>query len=135
MCQNACKSNGNYIFAGTVYQSECWYGNTLLKKVDGSKCNFACIGNLSWICGGNGVANEGAFISLFADSARFTNGSIGGGGSSTTTSVGPAPTGPVADPGNAQFMSVGCYAEPAGGRALSTQVLASDKLLNILVVL
>lgn len=73
-CIAACTSK-SYIFCGAQYKKECWGGSTIPKqKVDNSNCNFPCAGNAKQICGGNGagIDGDGTYISLFADSSRFS---------------------------------------------------------------
>ncbi|KAG6230812.1 hypothetical protein E4U34_007648 [Claviceps purpurea] len=108
-CIQACFAKG-YTFCGTEYHRECWAGNTIpLIKVPDANCNYYCAGDLKQICGGNGaVGNDGAYMSLFADSAKWDG---------NTTRPGP-PTGPVVNPGVSGYASIGCYTEATTGRAL-----------------
>ncbi|KAI9864385.1 MAG: hypothetical protein M1813_003305 [Trichoglossum hirsutum] len=118
-CTQACFDAG-YTFAGTQYHSECWCGNNLPNLLtDKDNCNFVCAGNASQICGGNGFFTDGAYISLFADAKKYING----------TTIPGAPTGgPIVNPGDGQFNSLGCYTEATTGRALSKLGVATDTL-------
>ncbi|KAI9839084.1 MAG: hypothetical protein M1837_002261, partial [Sclerophora amabilis] len=53
-CIDGCADAG-YVLAGTEYQSECWCGNELpnFKSLE-RDCNYACSGNDTQTCGGNG---------------------------------------------------------------------------------
>lgn len=105
-CIAACAAAG-YIFAATQYNSECWCGNYRPKQaVDEKNCNFACTGNINQICGGNGITEDGAYMSLFADRTRF-DGNLA------------KDVGPFVNPGVLGFTSLGCYTEATTGRALS----------------
>lgn len=108
-CMAGCSAAG-YIFAATQYHSECWCGNYRPKQVvEENNCNFACAGNISQTCGGNGISEDGAFMSLFADKTRFDG--------NVTRDVGP-----FVNPGILGFTSQGCYTEASTGRALSQGV-------------
>jgi WSC domain len=105
-CIAACSAAG-YIFAATQYNSECWCGNYRPKLVvDEKNCNFPCSGNVNEVCGGNGINQDGAFMSLFGDNTRFDG--------NVTKDVGP-----FVNPGVLGFTSLGCYTEATTGRALS----------------
>jgi WSC domain len=105
-CMAACSAAG-WIFAATQYSSECWCGNYRPKQlVDEKNCNFACTGNVTReTCGGNGINQDGSFMSLFADKTRFDG--------NLTKDVGP-----FTNPGVLGFSSLGCYTEATTGRAL-----------------
>ena len=108
-CIAACAAQ-RYTFAGTQYITECWCGNNIpILKTTEADCNYACSGNQNETCGGNGYFHDGAFISLFAN---------GPGGSSPTSSGGPAVV-----PSVGAFNYIGCYTEAANGRALSAKTL------------
>ena len=49
---------------------------------------------------------------------------------SSSSSVSPTPTGPIDNPGNANYSLVGCYAEPPTGRALSILTGADDMTVD-----
>ncbi|KAH0545374.1 hypothetical protein FGG08_000515 [Glutinoglossum americanum] len=75
-CQTECLG-GNYIFAGTEYKIECWCGNTpppsaFFFPESAQKCTFACAGDGSQSCGGNG-----GFISIYYDATRYNPHSLG----------------------------------------------------------
>ena len=106
-CIAACSAAG-YIFAATQYNSECWCGDYRPKQlVDEKNCNFPCTGNITReSCGGNGINEDGSFLSLFADKTRFDG--------NLTKDVGP-----FVNPGVLGYTSLGCYTEATTGRALS----------------
>lgn len=64
-CTSWCYNNG-YSFGGTEYAGECWCGNSIAgsTKLDASKCNMACKGNGSQMCGGP------AALSLYGDASK-----------------------------------------------------------------
>ncbi|OAG41460.1 hypothetical protein AYO21_04402 [Fonsecaea monophora] len=108
-----CASNcTQYQYFGVEYGRECYCGNTLgsgsTPATDG-RCNMACSGNSSFICGGpNG-------LTLY----RNLN---------WTTSTPPPPsnpTGPVIVPSVGSFQYVDCHTEVAG-RALTGKAVASN---------
>lgn len=120
MCIAAC-ADGGYTYCGTQYNSECWAGNSIpVQQVAEGDCNYPCAGNLNQICGGNGVGADagGAYISLYAVDGADTN-------SSTV-----APGGPVVNPGDYGFVSLGCYHEPATSRALANQLSVSSQTVD-----
>ncbi|RDW59493.1 WSC-domain-containing protein [Coleophoma cylindrospora] len=129
MCIQACAAAG-VAYCGTQYNRECWGGPTIpTLQVDEGSCNFPCSGNVNEICGGNGVGSNagGSYISLFALNTTIPAASSTSttAGSTSTTAAGSAPTakvGPFVNPGVAGYTSLGCYAEPSTGRALSTQI-------------
>lgn len=97
--------------------------------MDDLQCNFNCAGNESQICGGNGYLQNGAHISLFADSSRYDpNGTVTGGGGSGGGGGGGGGGGPFVNPGNTQFQHLGCYKEAATGRTLPKLAMATDTL-------
>lgn len=111
-CQTDCEQ-GNYIFAGTEYQTECYCGNnpppTQYLNADNTLCTFACSGDGSQHCGGvNG------YISIYYDATRYTPG-IG----TTTPTTGTTPGDPVTVAQVANYNYIGCYSEGTNGRALS----------------
>lgn len=118
-CIASCAAAG-YIFAGTQYNQECWCGYNRPKLVTSdSNCQFPCSGNITQICGGNGVDGGGSYISLFGDIARWN-------GNTTDT------PGPYVNPGTLGFSSLGCYTEPNNGRALPVQKNANNTVAGCL---
>lgn len=120
MCIAACAAGG-YTYCGTQYGSECWAGNTIpVQKVAEADCNYPCTGAINQICGGNGAGDDigGAFISLFATNGADTN---------STTSP---PAGPVVNPGNYGYVSIGCYHEPDVGRAIANQMTVTTQTID-----
>lgn len=115
MCISAC-ADKNYAYCGTQYHTECWGGNTIPNlKVDDSNCNFYCGGDINQVCGGSGDGTA-AFISVFADALQPGDGS-------TNPPPPPPPTGgPVVNPGVDGYVSIGCYTEATGERALPNGV-------------
>ncbi|KAL2882243.1 hypothetical protein SGCOL_002512 [Colletotrichum sp. CLE4] len=127
-CIAACAEKG-VVFCGTQYHTECWGGpNIPTEKVDERNCNFDCGGDLNQICGGNGFgANEGgAYISVFADSVQWD-------GNTTTPTPNPNPSGPEVNPGVGQYVSEGCYTEPADTRALPNLVATTEKTVTLCI--
>lgn len=122
----------NFVYAGTQYHRECWCGNKLpLLKVGDEECNFDCSGNGTQICGGNGYFGGGTYISLFGDSERLN--SMVPSGTTTFSFPTPstnAPPKPTINPGAGDFSYAGCFAEPPGGRALSTLWAADDMTVS-----
>ncbi|CAK7205222.1 hypothetical protein SEUCBS139899_007989 [Sporothrix eucalyptigena] len=120
MCIAACAAGG-YTYCGTQYNSECWAGNTIpVQEVDDNDCNYPCSGSVNQICGGNGVGADagGAYISLYAVDGANTNASTG------------APSGPVVNPGDYGYVSLGCYHEPSTSRALANQLTVSSQTVD-----
>ncbi|CAK7566564.1 MAG: hypothetical protein SEPTF4163_004511 [Sporothrix epigloea] len=120
MCIAACAAGG-YTYCGTQYSSECWGGNTIpVQEVADDDCNYSCSGSLNQICGGNGVGADagGAYISLYAADGANTD-------SSTS-----APSGPVVNPGDYGYVSLGCYHEPPTGRALPNQLTITNQTVD-----
>ncbi|KUJ19463.1 WSC-domain-containing protein [Mollisia scopiformis] len=121
-CIAACAA-GNYDFCGTQYNRECWGGPTIpVQQVSELDCNYPCSGDINQICGGNGVGSDavGSYISLFADSTRFS-------GNVTSTT----PSGPFVNPGVDGYTSMGCYKEATTGRALTQEFdLATPTVKN-----
>ncbi|CAK7234763.1 hypothetical protein SBRCBS47491_009059 [Sporothrix bragantina] len=119
MCIAACAAGG-YTYCGTQYNSECWAGNSIpVQEVADGDCNYPCSGSVNQICGGNGVGADagGAYISLYA---------IDG----ASTSTGTAPGGPVVNPGDYGYISLGCYHEPATSRALANQLTVTNQTVD-----
>lgn len=93
----------NLQYFGLEYASQCLGGsviNAASTVLDASKCNKACAGNGSETCGG---ANA---ISLYNNTLFVLP-------------YNPNPANVPNQPGS-QYRYVGCYAEPAGARALSS---------------
>ncbi|KAI9840491.1 MAG: hypothetical protein M1838_004047 [Thelocarpon superellum] len=96
-CINYCIGEG-YIYAGTEYGDECYCGNTLTPgsgAAAAGDCSMACAGAATEQCGGPNRLN------LFWSGAT-------------------PPPAPTVNPGPAGWTSLGCYAEGANGRALTT---------------
>ncbi|KAI9836466.1 MAG: hypothetical protein M1819_001498 [Sarea resinae] len=116
-CQEACLEGG-YIFAGTEYQTECWCGDTapsseyFYNETD-SKCTFACSGDSSQACGG-----EGGYISIYYDVSKYTPGD-------TTGTDPPDPADPLVVSSVGSYISIGCYSEGNGSRALTSKEIAA----------
>ncbi|MCJ1410361.1 hypothetical protein MMC19_004446 [Ptychographa xylographoides] len=97
-CITFCSGKG-YVYAGTEYSDECYCGNSLAAGstvAAATDCNMACAGNATEQCGG---PNR---MTLFNNKGAT------------------APSGPVTDPGPPGWTSLGCYAEGANGRTLTT---------------
>ncbi|KAL2393243.1 hypothetical protein ABEF93_001754 [Exophiala dermatitidis] len=93
----------NLQYFGLEYSSQCLAGSTLDPRstvIASSKCNMACAGNNKQTCGGSSA------ISLY----------------NNTQYVKPYNPNPVSVPNQPglQYGYVGCYAEPAGARALGS---------------
>ncbi|KAF3163669.1 hypothetical protein TWF788_001520 [Orbilia oligospora] len=131
-CITACY-NAGWTFAGTQYHSECWCGNTVPKAfAPEGECSFGCSLSDSQTCGGNGFSNinNGAFISLFARSDKYTPGQQPSGTTTTEapTSTTPSPT-QTANPSVYKgFVNQGCYAQPGGDRALPQLIAANSSM-------
>jgi len=110
-CAVAC-FNANYKYAAVEFGVECYCSNEIAMNPSGSlptaitsapsPCNMACKANTAYICGGSN------YLSLYmtSGSARIP----------TTLST-------TASDGTALTWTYGmCYREPAGGRAMSTQL-------------
>ncbi|TID00360.1 putative fungistatic metabolite [Colletotrichum higginsianum] len=123
MCIAACAEKG-YVFCATQYHTECWGGPRIpVEKVDSRNCQFDCGGDLNQVCGGNGFGETeglGAFLSVFADSVQWD-------GNTTTPAPSPDPAGPEVNPGVGQYVSQGCYTEPADERALTYLIPTEEK--------
>ncbi|KAK3678887.1 hypothetical protein LTR78_001340 [Recurvomyces mirabilis] len=111
-CQTACQKAG-YTFSGTEYRQECYCGDNLPSSQwyhpeSDTKCTFACIGDDTQACGG-----DGGYISVYYDSSKYsitdqtynTSGTIVS-GPQTVLSVPP-------------YNYLGCYSEGQDQRALS----------------
>ncbi|KAM0491044.1 hypothetical protein D7B24_002172 [Verticillium nonalfalfae] len=131
MCVEACAA-GNYVFCGTQYHRECWAGPTIPReRVADVNCNFDCDGDLNQICGGNGIATGpgGAYISLFADTLRFD-----GNETNIPEPEEPVdPTDPIVNPGVDGYISIGCYTEAPGSRALPFFFATEDQTVAMCV--
>ncbi|KAH0556915.1 hypothetical protein GP486_005298 [Trichoglossum hirsutum] len=153
ICQQTCLSNG-YRFAGTEYHVECWCGSTPPSSLkyyppSANKCTFGCANDTTQACGG-----DGTFISIYYDASKYSPGcdsipcssssttaasststsssstSISSNASTTSTtttssSASPTPTGPIVNPGNSDYSSIGCY-----GDGLTKSINPSTKYAN-----
>jgi WSC domain len=75
LCQTQAYNFGA-IFAGTEYMTECWVGSVIPSAsllVADSYCSYACAGDSTQVCGG-----QGGFLSVYYDSSRYfpANGTI-----------------------------------------------------------
>jgi len=115
LCQETCKK-GNWAFAGTEYNWECWCGNfipddSLLS--DNSLCTSQCSGDQTQVCGG-----LGGYASFYYDVTRYDpvtkafDGIVGKGIPHIVQSAG-------------NFTYQGCYSEATSGRALSQSSISS----------
>jgi len=123
LCQTVCLEGG-FTFAGTEFQQECWCGNAepaqrFFQPESANKCTFACLGDASQACGG-----DGTFVSVYYDTTKFDPN--GTNTAPTTTSTGPLPTVTAEVPGNVNFTLSGCFMEPPNARALANLVVATD---------
>ncbi|KAK5663734.1 hypothetical protein OQA88_4165 [Cercophora sp. LCS_1] len=144
-CQNLCLERG-YRFAGTQYHQECWCGNTITypssytsEALD--KCKYACTGDASESCGG-----DGTYLSLYADISKFDiPGFLESANSppptTTTTSSAPpststTPPGPgstlnplMPDIVSDQWKYIGCHRDNVGGiRSINSKNTADDDM-------
>ncbi|CAD6594301.1 MAG: hypothetical protein ASARMPREDX12_008599 [Alectoria sarmentosa] len=105
LCQTEAQA-GNYIFAGTEYQTECWLGDTpppSLYQAAETFCTFSCAGDATQVCGG-----FGGYLSVYYDATRYTPGNN------------TQPTGaPITVNQTGDYNYIGCYSEATAGRALS----------------
>lgn len=105
LCQTEAQA-GDYIFAGTEYQTECWLGDSpppSLYKADETYCTFSCAGDATQVCGG-----FGGYLSVYYDSSRYTP------GNNTQPAGAPITVNHTGD-----YNYIGCYSEATAGRALS----------------
>jgi hypothetical protein len=77
LCQTTAHSSG-YIFAGTEYMTQCFYGSVIPSSsllVADSFCSYSCGGDSTQVCGG-----QGGYLSVYYDSSRYfpANGTIVG---------------------------------------------------------
>jgi hypothetical protein len=94
-----------YAFYGLEYADECYCGNAIINgayQTEASACDTPCGGNSSQVCGGNNL------LSIYQSNVP------GGAG-------GPAPY---------TYAAVGCYAEPAQGRALQRVIASTQQTLE-----
>ena len=116
-CQTDC-ANGNFVFSGTEYQTECYCGNKPPPssfKADEASCTFACSGDATQDCGG-----AGGYVSIYYDATRYTPGND----TVTTNPTGPT-TGPTTVNTTGNYNFIGCYSEASAGRALSGKAPAA----------
>ena len=108
LCQTAALQ-GRYAFVGSEYQTQCWAGNkppfSQYLDTTHSRCTFACPGNVSQACGG-----DGGYISVYYDPSKYTPGN-----GTNAAAIG----GPYLPNRILNYNYVGCYNETANGRALS----------------
>ncbi|MCJ1235990.1 hypothetical protein MMC14_003967 [Varicellaria rhodocarpa] len=100
-------ATGKYDYFGVEYSSECYMGNTLSTGSNQSvttDCSMSCAGNKTELCGGSQRLN------LYQATASIV------------------PTTPSVVQGNANYTYYNCVVEPSGGRALPTQILASNTM-------
>jgi len=103
-CTAACFTAG-YSLAGVEYSDECYCGNTVSNggaPAPASGCSMTCSGNSSEFCGGPNRLNV------------YNN-------TASPTSSGPSPptTTPIIVPSSGPWVSLGCYSDNVGGRALT----------------
>ena len=125
-CRDACRAAG-YVLAGTEYAGECFCDNQLRNKggpaPDGeSKCNMACNGNQTEMCGGPDRLTLFKFYTGSETSTSATAPSTGSPTASATaseateSSAAPAATG-LPD----GFEYKGCYVDGPGYRIVNYQ--------------
>ncbi|CAK7268592.1 hypothetical protein SEPCBS119000_003139 [Sporothrix epigloea] len=120
-CLAAAASTG-YQFAGLEYGGECWAGTTLAAGaalVNLTTCAMTCNNNGSEYCGGSLLLN-----------VYELNGTATTGGSSSSKLVTSTPTGPVVNPGADGYRYIGCWNEPATGRALANQLSVTNQTVG-----
>ena len=125
-CQTDCFAGG-YVFAGTEYQVQCFCGNkpppTTSLDSTGSHCTYACSGDGTEVCGG-----DGGYISIYYDATKYTPGSASSTGettSSTGTVAQPASTptgGPLTVQSADPYIYYGCYVDNVNARALAASL-------------
>ena len=119
LCQNE-TLQGEYIFAGTEYQIQCWSGNippSLAFLVNDDLCTFACPADPTQACGG-----VGGYISIYYDATRYNP------GNGSTAPGAPMPGAPETVPSVSNFTSLGCYTEANNSRALTGLAAPSSNL-------
>jgi hypothetical protein len=98
----------------------CWCGNNLpssqwyYPESDG-RCTFACTGDASQSCGGNG-----GYISIYYDSSKYTTDS-----STYNNTGGDNIGGPFTVNATGSYSFLGCYSEGTNGRALTGEAPAA----------
>ncbi|XTI86032.1 WSC-domain-containing protein [Cenococcum geophilum] len=140
-------------YFGVEYGDECYCGNSIPSTsapVTDGRCNMVCANNAGEICGGPGGLNmyqlntnattSPSSSSLAASSSSSSlpsstvSSTIGSTASSTigsTSSASPTPTGPTVPSGIGSYVSLGCYSEKPGGRALSTPYYNDSMTLEL----
>ncbi|KAL8970463.1 MAG: hypothetical protein Q9183_001511 [Haloplaca sp. 2 TL-2023] len=112
-CINGCNAQG-YPIAATEYTNECWCGKRLpLTQKNETDCNYACTGDETQICGGNGYFRDHSHMSLFSNGKQLP-------------SLPNVP--PSIMPAAGEYKYNGCYTEGVGGRALSAKQTASNDM-------
>ncbi|EXJ87033.1 hypothetical protein A1O3_03990 [Capronia epimyces CBS 606.96] len=117
-----CASNcTQYRYFGVEYGRECYCGNALgagsVPATDG-RCNMACSGNSSLVCGGpNG-------LTLYANPNWTSTATT----PPPTATAAPIPSGPSIIPNIGNFQYVDCHTEATNGRALSGKAVASSDM-------
>ena len=120
MCLTACAGK-NYKYCATQYLQECWGGNSVpVQSTLARDCNFACNGNNTQICGGNGLYANGSYMSLFINPAIAEGAPTPKAGTTAVSLAIPKTIG--------AFSYVGCYTEATNGRALVGGAVASDSM-------
>ncbi|OTA08586.1 hypothetical protein A9Z42_0002750 [Trichoderma parareesei] len=154
-CVGACKA-GHYVYAGIEYGGECWCGDSFNAgsvRAPISECGMTCNDNLTEYCGGPNRLNvyklDTSFISTTPSPSVGTATTTAPQSETATTiatttaletttatapttvaSSSPTPTGPVVNPGQHGYSSIGCYTEATDARALANYVETDDKTVG-----
>lgn len=101
---------GNYPFAGTEYQTECWVGYVIppasARVVDSLCTTYTCPTDKTQFCGG-----FGGYLALYYDSLKYFP-------ATQKFAQGYAPPGPPSSVGSWNY--VGCYSDTIASRTLSS---------------
>ena len=122
-CAAFCQGFGFTMF-GTEYSRECYCGDSTndgsILAANQDDCNMVCGGDDSEYCGG---PNRLDLYKIGAADSSST--------SSTLTSPAlttPSPTGPIINPGDANYGYYACVAEPSTGRVLPMLIDDNDQM-------
>ncbi len=144
-CANFC---AGYTYFGAEYSRECYCGNSFsVGSVSALKtdCSDLCMGNTTETCGGSqrlsvyflnstdqASPSSTASSSPSSSSTLLLNSAASSSppsSTSTTTTTSSTPSATIIlSPSNNTYISQGCWAEPAQGRALSDDSMAEDSL-------
>ncbi|KAL6695762.1 WSC domain-containing protein [Trichoderma pleuroticola] len=151
-CVDACKVD-HYTYAGVEYGGECWCGDSFgdgAVSAPMTECAMTCNDNSTEYCGGPNRLNvyklDTTIVSTTASTTVGTATTTSPPDESTatsppdetttataietTTSVSsgsPTPTGPIVNPGQDGYRSIGCYTEATDARALANFIETANQ--------